>query len=146
MLFSFISILSQGITVSVVCASEIILGKVVVKLLKTLLGERCNCTTYMTGFEKTLHNYGTNVQFTQCVFLVPQVRNCRSPDYVIHVKEPFFCYRRLRRLVVKYTGEMSLHFDRPSLYSCCAQSLLLRVLIGISARGLSWTQLDSLNY
>ena len=83
--------------------------------------------------------YGINVQFAQCAFLVPKVKICQSPDFVVSMsKNPSFnYYRRLRRLVVSYKGEISLHFDLPSLYSCCVRSPLLRTLIGIRARGLS---------
>ena len=61
-------------------------------------------------------------------------KNLSNPDFVVSMlKNPFNYYRHLRRLVVSYKGEISLHFDLPSLYSCCVQSPLLRMLIGISA-------------
>ena len=47
------------------------------------------------------------------------------------------CSCRLQRLVVSYKGEISLHFDPPSLYSCRVRSPLLREIIRIRARGLS---------
>ena len=58
--------------------------------------------------------YGINAQFAQCAFLVPRVKNCRSSYFChIHVKEPFFCYHRLRRLGVTYQGEISLYLRAP---------------------------------
>ena len=49
---------------------------------------------------------------------------------------------RLQRLIVSYKGEISLHFDLPSLYSCRAQSPLLWALIRIPIQ----IQLESSNY
>ena len=68
--------------------------------------------------------YEINVQYVQCMFLVPQVKICQSPDSVIPMsKNPSSnSYRRLWRLVVSYKAEISLHFDLPSLYSCHVQS------------------------
>ena len=45
--------------------------------------------------------YGIRVQFVQCAFLVPQVENHESPDFVISMsKNPSSnCCRRLRRLL-----------------------------------------------
>ena len=37
--------------------------------------------------------------------------------------------RRLRRLTVSYKGEVSLHFNLPSLYSYRTRSLLLWALV-----------------
>ena len=34
--------------------------------------------------------YGIRVRFAQCAFLVAQVEICQSPDFVIHVEQPFF--------------------------------------------------------
>ena len=78
-------------------------------------------------------------RFAQCAFLVAQVQICQSPDFVISMSNnpSSNCSRRLRRLVVSYKGEISLHFDPPSLYSCRVRSPLLREIIRIRARGLS---------
>ena len=59
--------------------------------------------------------YGINAQFAQCAFLVPLVRNCRSSDFVIYMSKNLSsnCYRRLRRLVVTYQGEISLYLQAP---------------------------------
>jgi hypothetical protein len=56
-------------------------------------------TTYLRGpFHPGLHicdwiwenpPYGIRVRFVQSVFLVAQVEICQSPDFVIHVKQPF---------------------------------------------------------
>ena len=89
--------------------------------------------------------YGINAQFVQCWFLVPQgllvpqVKNYESPNFVISMsKNPSSnCSHRLRRIAVSYKGEISLHFDLPSLYSCRTQSPLLRVIIRIRTRRLS---------
>ena len=54
--------------------------------------------------------------------------NYQSPVFVIfmwkNLSTNLCCH--LRRLVVSYKGETSLHFDLPSLYSCCVRTLLLR--------------------
>ena len=83
--------------------------------------------------------YGINAQSAQCAFLVPQAKNCQSPDFVISMSNnpSSNCCCRLWRLVVSYKGKISLHFDLPSLYSCLARSPLLRALIRIPAHGLS---------
>ena len=83
--------------------------------------------------------YGICAQFAQCTFLVPQVKNYESPNFVTSVsKNPFSnYYRRLWRLAVSYKGEISLHFDLPSLYSCRTRSPLLRAIIRIPTCGLS---------
>ena len=33
-----------------------------------------------------------NAQVAQCAFLVAQVKYYQSPVFVIHIKEPFYCY------------------------------------------------------
>ena len=110
-------------------------------VINTLFNEEC--AIIVTGFEKTLRMGSTrnsrNTQFAQCAFLVPGVKNCQSPDFVISMSNnpSSNCYRRLRRLVVSYKSEISLYFDLPSLYSCRTRSPLLRTLIRIPARGLS---------
>ena len=83
--------------------------------------------------------YAIRARFAQCAFLVAQVQICQSPDFVISMSNnpSSNCSRRLRRLVVSYKGEISLHFDPPSLYSCRVRSPLLREIIRIRARGLS---------
>ena len=59
--------------------------------------------------------YGINAQFAQCAFLVPLVRNCQSSDFVIYMSKNLSsnCYRRLRRLVITYQGEISLYLQAP---------------------------------
>jgi hypothetical protein len=47
------------------------------------------------------------------------------------------CSRHLRSLVMSFQGEISLHFDPPSLYSCRVRIPLLREIIKLRARGLS---------
>ena len=77
--------------------------------------------------------------FTQCTFSIPQVEKYQSPVFVIFMSKNLstnLC-RRLRRLTVSYKGEISLHFDVPSLYSCRTQSPLLRVLIRILYLGIA---------
>ena len=80
-----------------------------------------------------------NAQVMQCTFLVPQVENCLSLVFVIFMSKNLstnLC-RRLWRVNVSYQGEISLHFDLPSLYSCRTWNPLLRALIRIPARRLS---------
>ena len=74
----------------------------------------------MTGF-------GIRARFAQCAFLVAQVEICQSPDFVIYMSNnpSSNCFRLLRRLVVLYEGEISLHFDPPSQHSHRKWSLLL---------------------
>ena len=74
--------------------------------------------------------YGICVRFEPCVFL-------KSRFCYIHVKQTSNCSRHLRRLILGYKSEISLHFNSSSLYSCCTWSLLLRVLIRILTSGLS---------
>ena len=76
--------------------------------------------------------YGICARFAQCAFLAAQVEICQSPDFVIHMSNnPSNCCRLLRRLVVLYEGEISLHFDPPSRHSRQARSPLLWVVIRI---------------
>ena len=76
--------------------------------------------------------YGVWARFVQCVYLVAQVEICRSPDFVIYISNnPSNCCRLIRRLVVLYEGEISLHFDPPSRHSHRTRSPLLWVLIRI---------------
>ena len=76
--------------------------------------------------------YGIRVRFTQCAFLVAQVEICQSPDFVIYMSNnPSNCCRLLRRLVVLYEGEISLHFDPPSRHSRRTRSPLLWAVIRI---------------
>ena len=48
--------------------------------------------------------YGINAQVAQCAFLVAQVKNCQTSDFVISMSNnpSTNCYRRLRRLNVSY--------------------------------------------
>ena len=77
--------------------------------------------------------YGIRARFTQCAFLVAQVEICQSPDFVIYMSNnpSTNCCRHLRRLVVLYEGEISLHFDLPSRHSRCTWSPLLWALVTI---------------
>ena len=69
----------------------------------------------------------------QCAFLVVQVKICQSPDFVIYMSNnpSSNCCHCLRRLIMLYKGEISLHFDPPSRPSCRTRSPLLWVLIRI---------------
>ena len=42
--------------------------------------------------------YGINVQFAQCTFLVPRVKNCQSSDFVIYMS------KNLSSVTVVYGG------------------------------------------
>ena len=77
--------------------------------------------------------YGIRAQFAQSAFLVAQAEICQSPDFVIYMSNTpsSNCCRLLRRLVVLYEGEISLHFDPPSRYSRRTRSPLLWALIRI---------------
>ena len=77
--------------------------------------------------------YGIRARFAQCAFLVAQVQICQSPDFVIYMSNnpSSNCCRLLRRLVVLYEGEISLHFDPPSRHSHCTRSPLLWAIIRI---------------
>ena len=83
--------------------------------------------------------YCPNAHMAQCAFLVPLVKKCQSPVFVIFMSEnlSIILCRHLRRVNVSYQGKTSLHFDLPSLYSCRTRSPLLRALIRIPASGLS---------
>ena len=85
--------------------------------------------------------YGIRALFAQCAFLVAQVKKCQSWVFVIFMPKnlPTNLCHRLRRLTVSYKGEISLHFDLPSLYYCRTRSPLLWALIRI-------IYLDSSNY
>ena len=74
--------------------------------------------------------YGICEQFAQCAVLVAQAEICRSPDFVIYMSNnpSTICCRLLRRLVVLYEGEISLHFDPPSRHSRHTRSPLLWAL------------------
>ena len=75
--------------------------------------------------------YGIRALFAQCAFLVAQVV-CQSPDFVIYMSNnPSNCCHLLRRPVVLYKGEITLHFDPPSRHSHCTRSPLLWALIRI---------------
>ena len=77
--------------------------------------------------------YGIRARFAQCAFLVAQVLICESPDFVIYISNnpSSNCCRLLRRLVVLYEGEISLHFDPPSRHSHRTRSPLLWAVIRI---------------
>ena len=76
--------------------------------------------------------YGIRMRFAQCAFLVAQVEICQSPDFVIYMSNnPSNCCRLLRRLIVLYEGEISLHFDPPSRHSRRTRSPLLWAVIRI---------------
>ena len=77
--------------------------------------------------------YGIRTQFAQCAFLVALVEICQSPDFVTYMSNnpSSNCCRLLRRLVVLYEGEISLHFDPPSWHSCRTRSPLLWAVIRI---------------
>ena len=63
--------------------------------------------------------YGIRALFAQYAFLVAQVEICQSPDFVIYMSNnpSSNCCRLLRRLVMLYEGEISLHFDPPSRHT-----------------------------
>ena len=77
--------------------------------------------------------YGIRARFAQCAFLVAQVQICQSPDFVIYMSNnpSSNCCRLLRRLVVLYEGEISLHLDPPSRHSRRTRSPLLWAVISI---------------
>ena len=75
----------------------------------------------------------------QCAFFSTWGKKCRSWVFVIFMSKNLstnLCHR-LWRLTVSYKGEISLHFDLPSLYSCRTRSPLLWALIRIPASRLS---------
>ena len=91
--------------------------------------------------------YCPNAHIAQCTFLVHQVKKCQSPVFFTSMSENLsinLC-RRIQRVSIWYQGEISLHFDLPSLYSCRTRSPLLRELIRIPVRAIR-IQLDSSNY
>ena len=77
--------------------------------------------------------YGIRALFAQCAFLVAQLEICQSPDFVIYMSNnpSSNCCRLLRRLVVLYEGEISLHFDPPSQHSHRTRSPLLWAVINL---------------
>ena len=81
---------------------------------------------YVTGFEKT------RLGFAQCTFLLAQVKIYQSPDFVIYMSNnPSNYCRLLRRLIMLYEGEISLHFDPSSRHSRRTRSPLLWAVIRI---------------
>ena len=77
--------------------------------------------------------YRENAQAAQCALLVPQVKICQIRVFVIFISKNLstnLCHN-LRRVNVSYQGEISLHFDLPSLYGSCTRSPLLWALIRI---------------
>ena len=86
---------------------------------------------HVTGFGKTLRMGSASDSCN--ARLVAQVEICPSPGFVIYTSNnpSSNCCRLLRRLVVLYEGEISLHFDPPSRHSRCTQSLLLWAVIRI---------------
>ena len=84
---------------------------------------------YVTVSGKTRHI----AQAVQCVLLVSQVKKCLSRVFVIFISKNLstnLCHH-LRMVNVSYQGEISLHFDLPSLYGSRTRSPLLWVLIRI---------------
>ena len=86
--------------------------------------------------------YGTCAQLAQRAFLVPQVKNCQTSNFVVAMSKNLSsnCCHRLRRLGVSYQGEVSFTYrrlDLPSRCSCRARSPLHWGLIRIRTSGLS---------
>jgi hypothetical protein len=106
----------------------------------TVMPRKNNQLIYENVCDRIWENppYGIRARFAQSAFLVAQVENYQSPAFVIYMSSnpSSNCSRHLRRLVVSYQGEISLHFDPPSLYSCRVRIPLLREIIKIRARGL----------
>ena len=95
----------------------------------------CNNMVFVSKCDRIWENppYGICARFAQCAFLVAQVEICQSPDFVIYMSNnpSSNCCRLLRRLVVLYEGEISLHFNPPSRHSRRTRSLLLWAVIRI---------------
>ena len=96
----------------------------------------------MTRSEKTRHIVRMRIwRWRNARFLVPQIKK-------INVKVQFLSYSCQRTFLLTFTityegnyrGEISLHFNLPSLYSCRTQSLLLCSLGGspFTRRGRVW--------
>ena len=110
-------------------------------LLKTWNSIFCDCCLLQlrrTTFDKCDRlrenpAYGIRALFAQCAFLVAQLEISQSPDFVIYMSNnpSSNCCRLLRRLVVLYEGEISLHFDPPSRHSHRTRSPLLWAVIRI---------------
>ena len=86
---------------------------------------------YVTVYGKTWHM--GSAHRLRNARLIPQVEKYQSPVFVIFISKNLstnLC-RCLQRLPVNYKGEISLHFDLPSLYSCRTWSPLLWALIRI---------------
>ena len=100
-----------------------------------IVGTKINVELKLVICDRLRENlaYGIRALFAQCAFLVTQVEIYQSPDFVIYMSNnpSSNCFRRLRRLVDLYKGEISLHFDPPSRPSCCTRSPLLWALIRI---------------
>ena len=75
---------------------------------------------------------------------------CQSPVFVIFMSENLStnlcCNLHVQRVNLSYHGEISLHFDLPSLYSCRIWSPLPRAVNYNSRMRAIWIQLDSSNY
>ena len=59
--------------------------------------------------------YGIRARFAQCAFLVAQVKNCLSSDFVISMSKNLSSnrYCRLQRLVLSYKDKISLYSQAP---------------------------------
>ena len=63
--------------------------------------------------------YCPSAHMAQCAFIVPQVKKCQNSVFVIFMSKNLstnLCCR-LWRVNVSYQGEISHHFDLPSLYN-----------------------------
>ena len=75
------------------------------------------CSFWEFICDRILQNptYGTCAQLAQCAFLVPQVKNCQTSNFVVAMSKNLSsnCCHRLRRLGVSYQGEISLYLQAP---------------------------------
>ena len=100
---------------------------------------------YVTVCDRTRHNCVAHV-WRMHVFSTSGQKIPKSSFVILVSKNlPTNCSHHLRRVNVSFWGEISLHSDLPSLYSCRVWSPLLREIIRIPARAI-YVQLDSLNY
>ena len=81
------------------------------------------------GSRNAIRNVQTQLKST----VVPQLKKCQSRVFVIFISKNLstnLCHH-LRRVNVRYQGEISLHFDLPRLYGSRTRSPLLWAVIRI---------------
>ena len=95
-------------------------------------------TEYGTSGGKGQRCFSTGANGLLCVHVKGQRSLlCHMGTFINITKSEIAILLLLHRLLISYKGKLSLHFDPPSLYSCCVWSLLLKEIIRIPVHGVS---------